>query len=524
MIPMPIRFDIHIELFQVAGAAQVDSASLQEDVQKGVLDFWKGLGLPAAPVVSVSWSNEPASLFDFSLQLDGQNVPVPVFQADYAAAPLNFRICSTIFEHRHRLISTEQLRQLRAQCLEQQKTASSWSSAPLPVWRRLAELLLENGFSLQRLSSCFEYWSPGKNPEEAFERLIENLEVLSLGLCVSPQLAAAHTLTDPGWEARIPDFYLETYQELGIILPKVDVKTADELPFEQFRIRLNDLWLPVMPGLGADQALYDNPAGAEKIFSPGASTFYALGPSGHDELQPLAFAGPWAYVLDWVKYWVARCAGWYVNTGIVDAQLDQLEENNRSLIIMIREQWPTYRLCGILRRLLGEGVSVRNLPEILDVLLRIDGPLVVDDTQYLPYFSPVSRVVVVPPGAPDTEFTEEQVVGQVRANLKYPVVFPYMQGGVFPCYTFDPALLRDFREGFFGAVDPRPGTAFRALLEVIADQTKVDFPKPVFLTMSSVRPAVAAALRPYFPDIVVIGHEEVPPFFIPSVKSVINLP
>ena len=521
---MATYFNIDIELFTGPGAAAADSGRVQEEVAKGVQEFWSGLGLPAEPVVTVTSSAEARELFDFSLCLDGQWAPTPVCQDGFSAAPLAFRILSTIFEHRVRLISDEQLRQLRAQCLEQQKTATSWSSAPLPVWRSLATLLLQNGFSLDRLSACFENWSPGKNPEEAFERLIENFDALRLSLTVHPQLAAAHPAADPGWEARFPEVYREVYQELGIILPQLSLETDDALSFEQFRLRLNDLWLPVLPGLGATQQLYTNPAAAKKIYLPGKSADLALEPEQDNVLQTPAIAGPWAYVQDWVKYWVARCAGWYVNTGIVDTQMDQLEESNRSLIIMIREQWPTYRLCAILRRLLLEGVSIRNLPEILDVLLRIDGPLAVDDTQYLPYFPPVSRVVVVPPGAPSTDLTDDQLVGQVRANLKYPVVYPYMQGGVLPCYTFDPTLLRDFREGFFRETAPGPGSVFQALLQKIAEQTLPDFPRPVFLVMSSIRPAVQVALRPYFPEMVVLGQEELPAFFIPSVKSLINLP
>jgi flagellar biosynthesis component FlhA len=227
--------------------------------------------------------------------------------------------------------------------------------------------------------------------------------------------------------------------------------------------------------------------------------------------------------MHWVNYWVRQCAGWYINTELLEAQMDNFEENNRALIVMIREQWPSYKLCAILRQLLEERVSIRNLTEVLDVLLRIDGPLAVDNTQVMPYFPPVSRVVVVPPSATSTELSTAQLAGQVRINLKYPIVYPHMKSGVLPCYTFDPVLLRDFRDGFFSQGLPQPGNTFQRLLALLYNQTKADFPSPDFLVPSGIRNAVVESLRPYFPLVAVLGHEEIPAFFIPSVKATINL-
>ncbi|TNE59434.1 MAG: hypothetical protein EP344_08545, partial [Bacteroidetes bacterium] len=440
------------------------------------------------------------------------------------AAPLAFRILHTIFKNRTRLVTDARLRTLRNRMEEAGKVPATWGSAPLPVWRRLATLLLDNGFSLERLGACFECWKPEYSPEETVERLIESLDMLNLTLVVSPDMAERHSDADPGWAARFPDLYSTVYQDTGILLPQANVETDPGLGETAFRLRLNDLWVPVLSGLESGQMLYAI-AGEPRLYLPTRAATYAVKDAGDGPMAAEVVDGPWDYIFDWINYWVRQHAGWYINAGILDTQLDNLEEDNRSLIIMIRERWPTYRLCPVLRLLLRERVPVRNLPEILDVLLRMEGPLVVDDTRYLPYFPPVSRVVVVPPGAAaNTGFRADQLAGQVRANLKFPVSYPFMKGGVLPCYNFEPAALRDFRDGFFSNSTPESDVVFRQLLRNIYEQTLADFPKPVFLAPTGIRPAVSEALRPYFPDLTVLGHEELPPFFVPSVIATIETP
>jgi len=514
---MPIRFDIDIDLFSVPGALH-DPEAVQAAVEAGLAAMWPAFGLPAQPSVHVRWVEEMPDLFDFTMRLDGQPCSVPVYHPAHPSAPLSFRILSAIFYHRVRLITGEQLRQLRQQYLAETKTAATWSSAPLPVWHALATLLLRHGFSLDRLPQCFAHWSPEHSPEETFERLIENPEALTLTITANPALSEAAK-----WEAQLPGFYQEIYQERGILLPEITFEAAAELPFEQFRLRFNDLWLPVLAGLQTGESLFAGTDADSGVFVPSKDRFYTKNPPADDLSLLPELDDPQAYLLDWLKYWVGQLSGWYVNTGIVEGLLDQLEESNRSLIIMIREQWPAQRLCGLLRALLDEGVSIRNLSEILDVLLRIDGPLAVDDTEYLLYFTPASRVVTIPPGATVGEFSLEQRTTQVRAGLKFPIVFPHLVGGFLPCYNIDPPLLRDLRDGFFQQASPTPGSAFYQLLHSVRERTEADYPKPVLLVPTGIRPAVAGLLRPYFPQMAVVGHEEIPPFFIPQVKNTIQI-
>ncbi len=519
---MSVHFRIDIELFPLENTPAPDLAGVRQAVAQGLGPLWTSMGLPLQPNVQVRAGAQAAGLFDFALYFDGRLVPCPVCRPVSPLAPLPFRILSALFEQRARLVSDEQLRLLRAQCSSRQTPSSSWASAPLTVWRDMARLLLKNGFSLDRLSNCFENWSPDQPVEAAFERLIQNPDTLEIVLSMHPELAAGASETDPGWAARLPGFYEEIFLDLGVVLPQVQLINTDQQPVEFFQLRLNDLQLPVLPGLSAEQVLYERPEAIHQIYVPQIKAYGA--PEAANPLQTPLAGGARDYALGWLRFWAKRYAAWFVNAGIADALIDQLEESNRSLVVMIREQWPTYRLCGILRRLLDERVSVRNLPEILDVLLRIDGPLALDDTEYLPYFSPASRVAVAAPGQSTAGLSEAQIAAQVRANLKFQVSFPGMRGGLLPCHTFEPALLRDFREGFFEEAEARPGTVFYRLLETIAAQTAEDPSHPFFLVTSGARPAVFAALQPYFPEITVISQEEVPPFFVPSVKSTLLLP
>lgn len=516
---MPTPFDITIDLFLLPEAPAPDRLALQAEVERGVVQLWTSMGLPATPVVSMRWSDVPAGMFDFSLWLGGQWTPVPVVYRSQAPAPLGLRILRAIFDQRAHLITDEQLRLLRRQCQGQGKIAPAWSSAPLAIWRDMAILLLQNGFSLNRLSACFEHWNPERSAGQAFERLIENPQTLALTLTVHPDLAKAHTEANPGWESSFSSFYQDIYQELGILLPEVQLETSDKLPYEQFQLYLNDLWMPVLPGLKPGQARYEESpaAGSGSVFMPVSGRYYTATPAADH-----AGTGPWTCVIEWVYYWVTNCAGWFVNTGIVDARMDVLEETNRALIVMIREHWPTYRICAVLRQLLREHVSIRNLPEILDVLLRIEGPIAVDDTKYRTYFPPVSRVVTISPGAPPAELTDEQLAGQVRANLWFQVSAPFMAGGVLPCLAIDPEILPDFREGFFRDALPAPGSALFNLLQTLYEKINAGAQRPVLLVPGSARYAVYAVLQPYFPGLAVLSDDDIPPFFKPAIQATIH--
>lgn len=510
---MPIRFNIDICIFQPAAAPQ-EMERLKTAVSAGIDALWPEFGLPAQPEVSIQWADELPALFDFEIRLDGQTCPVPVYHPDRLIPPLEYRILNAVFQNRTRLLTDELLRQLRRQCLSETKTAAGWSSAPLSVWRALAVLLLEHGFGLYRLNECFSSWAPDQSPETAFERLIENPETLNMTLQVNPTLA-----DKSDWESFLPAFYREIYEELGVLAPEMDIEVSETLSAGQFRLRFNDLWLPVLPGLQVGESLYVSTGAG--IFAPYRDRFYAKTPPIDDPLQAPEFDNPHTFILDWAKYWVGLSAAWYVNAGIVESLLDKLEDSNRSLVIMVREQWPVQRLCGLLRALLKDKVSIRNLSEILDVLLRIDGPLPVDDTEYLVYFPPASRVVTIPPGVAPAAFSTDQLVSQVRAGLKYPIAFPHLRDGLLPCYNIDPPLLRDLRDGFFHQGVPTPGSAFYQLLLSVRDVTDADYPKPVLLAPTAVRPAIARLMRPYFPQMTVLGAEEIPPFFIPQVKNTV---
>lgn len=487
---------------------------LKTAVNTGIETLCNCFGLPVQPEVNIRWVEAMPELFNFEIRLDGQPCPVPVHYPGHLLPPLEYRILNAVFQNRTRLLTDELLRQLRRQCLSETKTAAGWSSAPLSVWRALAVLLLEHGFGLYRLNECFSSWAPDQSPEAAFERLIENPETLNMTLQVNPTLA-----DKADWESFLPVFYREIYEELGVLVPEMVIEAAEALPVEQFRLRFNDFWLPVLPGIQPGESLFAT-SGAG-IFAPYRDRYFAQTPPADNPNQTPEFDNPRTFILDWAKYWAGQSAAWYVNAGIVESLLDKLEDSNRSLVIMVREQWPVQRLCGLLRALLVDKASIRNLSEILDVLLRIDGPLPIDDTEYLVYFPPASRIVTIPPGVAPAAFSTDQLVSQVRAGLKYPIAFPHLRDGLLPCYNIDPPLLRDLRDGFFQQGAPTPGSAFYQLLLSVRDVTDADYPKPVLLAPTAVRPAIARLLRPYFPQMTVLGAEEVPPFFIPQVKNTV---
>jgi len=190
------------------------------------------------------------------------------------------------------------------------------------------------------------------------------------------------------------------FYELGILLPKVDLKVDESLEDNEFRIQLNDLRLPIHAGLEQDQFLVnDTPdrlallgLSGEKAINPANGSECAKVRNRNGALKRCEEAGlttwdPIGYLILTLSAEIRRNAGIFLNNEIVKFNLSQLRRVFPALIDVVERRIELHELTRILRDLLDEELSIRDLRGILEALIAIESTTDVDQVKNI-VFSP----------------------------------------------------------------------------------------------------------------------------------------
>lgn len=154
------------------------------------------------------------------------------------------------------------------------------------------------------------------------------------------------TRAEPGGNPALQQAVAEIEESWGIRCPPVTLARDDALPARSFRFRINDVLTPVH-------------AGAE--------------------------LGPWEHVAGRFSIELGGVLPWLLGLSSVTERLDELRRSYPLLVQALEDTRSVTTLTQVLRRLVGQGLSVRNLRRIVEALVEFDwveaspAMLVVDD-------------------------------------------------------------------------------------------------------------------------------------------------
>lgn len=268
----------------------------------------------------------------------------------------------------------------------------------------------------------------------------------------------------------------EFYQDMGVPLPGISLRIASQLNDDTYRISIRGV--PVAQG-------NLKPTNATALPTPPSDKMAAdLVASGTrptpDNIQAISFH--LAYVL-------RKHASEFIGIQEMHTLYNKLEQASYTeLVREVQRAVNTPKTVDVFRRLLNEGISIRDLRQILGTLVE---------------FGEMEK---------DTSMLAERV----RISLKRQLSYTFTNGtGVLPVYMFAPETekllqnsLRQTPNGVFFALNPEATEQFTNALRELETEHAKDNVRPVILTNLELRRHIRRHLETSFPDLPVISVQE----------------
>ena len=315
------------------------------------------------------------------------------------------------------------------------------------------------------------------------------------------------------------------FYELGIILPEVKLAPDTQLDPAIFQIEIDGMELGPFQGLQQDRFLVNGTVDRVKL----------LGLKGREAVNPangspcaivrnkdgardrcieagLTTWGPAGYIILCLSVEIRRRAAMFLTRSTVQYNLAMLDAAFPDLVRTAEARFGSERLTHILKTLLEEEITIRDLRTILEGLLSINGVSDVDVNRYIVFsagpgmlcFSQRSRSLE----AMDTnEYSD-----CVRVSLKRYITHKYSRGNnTMIVYLVDPELeqrLREIEERELSETER--GKIIKSVSDELGDSDPFG-PHPAILTTIDVRRRFRESLGNDFPYLVVLCYQELSP-------------
>lgn len=402
------------------------------------------------------------------------------------------------------------------------------------------------------LSRLCELLQNRVSDEEIAESLIALLRPLKIDIDIHPdylrqilpsipksaETTPAETLSvwseeaDPRLRETFTLFSDGMFYELGVRSPGVRLVADKTLPPKTFTVRINHLRSHPCLGLPAGQIMVnETPARLADYGLPGAAL--AVNPANQREnslagaAQRQKLEGEGLTVWDEVGYIVLalaaevrRHAACLIDRDALEYDLALLDQAFPEIISAVLERYSTSQLAGVVRELLAEGLSVRDLRTVLERLLHYQA-VVTDPSKYIIFDD--SLAIHPEIGVGETP-GREQLAQFARSGLRQYISHKYTYGrwqSTLNVYLLDTQWENRMVEHLAfqnGNRDKKPlgdeeieklRNGIRAELALLP-QTP-GYPLPAILTVAAVRKFVRDLVEREFPGLAVLSYDELSP-------------
>jgi len=293
------------------------------------------------------------------------------------------------------------------------------------------------------------------------------------------------------------------------------------------RFQLNDLRLPSLRGLEQDQfmvyggttdLLADIGVVAERIVNPFTNHECAIGRGAADAAKVrdetgLATWGPMYLVLRGISNEILKNVGAFLNIDAVKWNMKRLQQSLPTLVDTVFSRFDVVRLTQILRNLLEEEVSIRDLAPILEALLAINGTMSSYSCLYMIFAPSTTNFCPIPEGKEAEDVDAVDYANYLRMVFNRSILYKYTSGDdVLLACQVDPQVETRLR-----SVDKQPlrNEEYSLLMHAIFNETqKLDRTDEymVLLTEYDIRKSLRNLIEKEFPQLPVMSYQEVQPF------------
>ncbi|MBV7338551.1 FHIPEP family type III secretion protein [Chloroflexi bacterium TSY] len=239
-----------------------------------------------------------------------------------------------------------------------------------------------------------------------FEHAIFDLNNIRLSVILSEQSPLQTSADTQSLEEMLDKMRDDLYIELGVLIPRVIVDTDQKLQKYRFRIQINDVRFPSLFGLESGSFFVnESPAKLAQFNITAKSAINPTDGSRGSIIQDRDNTLEWCKSMDmptWtplefivlsISSEVRRNASKLLTAETVSFSIDLLRKEFPHLVASVVARFDIISLVSILRDLLYEQISIRNLQGILESLLTINGITRVDLSKYMVFSPNIEQLV-----------------------------------------------------------------------------------------------------------------------------------
>ena len=225
----------------------------------------------------------------------------------------------------------------------------------------------------------------------------------------------------------------------------------------------------------------------------------------------LTTRGQGGYLVLQVSVLLRRAAASLQTEAATRHLLDSVALTFPDLVQPALQRYSIATISKVLRHLLAEEISIRNLRSILECLLCADGSSDVDLDWFIVFSANAEPLCFDPQGRPVTDLPASVLADHVRTWLRRYISNRYTGGsGTLSVYLLDGNIEQRLRQ-----LAERPLTTDESgrLIEAVRKGVPPQTPDahPVLLTNLDVRATAMAVLRDAFPMLSVLSYQELSP-------------
>ena len=314
------------------------------------------------------------------------------------------------------------------------------------------------------------------------------------------------------------------FYELGIMVPDVRIQADSTLAPNQFRFNINDRVLAPDEGLNPDEFFVNETVERLESFkikgtsktNPANGLQWAVVKNQHGELEMCQKAGlttwePMAFMILALSAEIRRNAASFQTFAVTQHAVNNLRTAFPVLVDTTLSRYTLEQISQLMRNLLDEGISVRDLRGIFENLLAITGTTLADHDRFI-VFSPQAQIVFpVRSARRVSDLTMPESAEAVRTFMKRYISHKLTRGAAtLMVFLVD----RDLEARLFNLAKPLTDEEKASFLDSLRTEL-TNLPRnvtnPVVLTSITVRRLVRDLLRDTFPDIQVVSYQELAP-------------
>jgi len=373
---------------------------------------------------------------------------------------------------------------------------------PTIIFLFLGAMLGFTGFMLRRVQQRFDFAESDEvtviGHERAAESLtsgsggagaespaLDSIEPLAAVLAEIPE-SARSSLSMVDLNENFAMVRQQLYKDMGVNVDGISISLTNRVEDDHYQISIHGI--PVGQGrLGINQ-----PLSAQSVDTASSTQMTALPPVLKRGIESLT---PTQVLTRHVDYILRHHAYEFIGVQEVHTILGKLESAGYATLVQeAQRSVSNTRMVDILRRLLTEGISIRDLRQILGTLVEYG----------------------------ESEKDNGMLTERVRAGMRRQISYTYTNGlGVLPVYMLDPESekliqgnIRQTPAGVHLALSSDVAKTLTDNVKQLEDQARqqgTDEPRPVILTNVEIRRHLRAHLATTFPDLPVLSLSELTP-------------